>query len=204
MTQAKIHKYIFQDQIISSEAIYPVELEHTMEFGDLELFFRPVKPSDERKLQEFLYQLSEKSVYQRFFHKMKAFPHELAQDMVSIDYREKMGVVGVCGRLGNERIIANGQWLLNVNNNMAEVAFAVSDCYQRRGIGTHVLRLLMRVAKEQGIHGFEATVIVGNVAMMNVFKKSNCILHSKYDSGMYTLHFLFDEKSVEKVDQTVS
>jgi len=197
LAQAKSHKYLFEDQIIPSEAVYPVEIEHNEKFGDLELFFRPVKPSDERMLQEFLYHLSEKSVYQRFFHKMKAFPHELAQDMVALDYREKMGIVGILGSPGNERILANGHWIIDAGKNMAEVAFAVADKYQRRGIGTHLLKLLMRLSKEQGIRGFEATVITGNIAMMNVFKKSNCIIHSEFDSGMYTLHFHFDEKITE-------
>lgn len=197
MAQAKAHKYLYEDQIIPSESVYPVEIEHTRKFGDFELFFRPVKPSDERKLQEFLYHLSERSVYQRFFHTMKAFPHDLAQNMVAIDYLEKMGIVGVYGSPGSERILANGHWIRNVNNNMAEISFAVADDYQRRGIGTHLLLFLMSLAKEQGIKGFEATVITGNIGMMNVFRKSGCVLHSEYNSGMYTLHFNFDEKITE-------
>jgi len=197
MAEAKEQKYLFEDQIIPSEAVYPVEIEHTMKFGELELFFRPSKPSDERILQEFLYHLSEKSAYQRFFQTMKAFPHNLAQDMVALDYREKMGVVGILGNPGRERIIATAHWILNVNDNMAEAAFAVADKYQRRGIGTHLMRLLMRLAKEQGIHGFEGSVIGENIAMMKLFKKSGCVLHTEFDSGMYTLHFCFDEKVKE-------
>jgi hypothetical protein len=38
-------KYLYEDQIIP-ETIYPVEMEHSERFGDLDLFFRPVKPSD--------------------------------------------------------------------------------------------------------------------------------------------------------------
>ncbi|HDY88395.1 MAG TPA: N-acetyltransferase, partial [bacterium] len=177
--------------------IHGYHIEHSLDFEELELFFRPVKPSDERKLQEFLYHLSEKSVYQRFFQNMKAFPHELAQNMVAVDYHEKLGIVGILGNPGNIRIIANAQWILNVNDNTAEVAFAVADKYQRRGIGTHLLRFLMRFAREHGIKGFEASVIGGNVAMMNVFKKSGCVLNTKYDSGMYTLSFRFDDKIKE-------
>jgi len=197
IAEAKEHKYLFEDQIIPCEAIYPVEIEHSQKFGDIELFFRPVKPSDERIIQEFLYHLSEKSAYQRFFQIMKAFPHNLAQDMVAIDYREKMGVVGILGSPGKERIIATAHWIQNINDNSAEAAFAVTDNYQQRGIGTHLLRLLMRLAKEQGINGFNGSVIGENIAMMKLFKKSCCVLHTEYDSGMYNLHYSFDEKVKE-------
>ncbi len=80
---------------------------------------------------------------------------------------------------------------------MAEISFAVADDYQRRGIGTHLLLFLMSLAKEQGIKGFEATVITGNIGMINVFRKSGCVLHSEYNSGMYSLYFKFDEKISE-------
>jgi acyl-CoA hydrolase/GNAT superfamily N-acetyltransferase len=198
LTQAKKQKYLFDDQFVPTGAVYPVEIEHFKKFGDLELFFRPAKATDERLLQEFLYQLSEKSVYQRFFHKMKAFPHDLAQEMVSIDYNGNMGVIGILGSPGNERIVAHGHWMRNVDDSTAEVAFAVADKYQRRGIGTHLLKHLMRLSKEKGVHGFEATVISGNIGMMNVFKKSLCVIHSEFDSGTYTLHFDFDEKTSEE------
>ena len=116
----------------------------------------------------------------------------------SIDYNENMGVVGILGSPGNERIVANGHWMRNINDSTAEVAFAVADIYQRRGIGTHLLKHLMRLSREKGVHGFEATVISGNIGMMNVFKKSQCVIHSEFESGMYTLHFDFDEKTTEE------
>ncbi len=194
IAEAKKQKYIFEDQIISCESVYPVEIEHTMKFEEQEFFFRPAKPSDERILQEFLYHLSAKSAYQRFFKTMKASPHGLAQDMVALDYHEKMCIIGVLGSPGNERIIATANWILNFNNNIAEASFAVADDYQRRGIGTHLLRLLIRLAKEQRIQGFEGSVIGENIAMMKLFKKSGCVLHTEFDSGMYSLHFRFDEK----------
>ena len=191
IARAKWHKYLFNDQIIHKEAIYPVEIEHSMKFGNLELFFRPVKPNDERMLQEFFYSLSEKSVYQRFFLNLKAFPHELAQEMVAVDYHEKMGIVAMHVTPGNECILATCCWIINNNNNTAEVAFAVADPYQRRGIGTHLLNLLICEAKKQSIRGFEASVISGNIAMTNLFKKSNCSFEVEHESDMYTLKLSF-------------
>jgi len=195
LAEAKARKYLFEDQIIPEGAIYPVEMEHTERFGDLEIFFRPVKASDERLFQEYLYGLSEQSVYLRFFQILKAFPHNLAQKLLAVDYKENLGIIGTLGTSDTSPIVAAAHWMLDVNENMAEVAFSVADEYQRMGIGTYLLRFLMRAAREQGIRGFRAVVLWENAGMMEVFRKSGCILHTEYDSGVISLSFRFDEKA---------
>ncbi len=194
MAEAKAMKYIYEDQIIP-ETIYPVEMEHTESFDGMDLFFRPVKPSDERLFQEYLYKLSERSVYLRFFQVRRDFPHELAQEMVAVNYQQNLGIVATQGTSDTAPIVAAGHWMMDYNENMAEVAFSVADEHQRKGIGTHLLHFLMRVARERGIHGFRATVIAGNMAMMGVFQKSGCVLHTDYDSGEIILSFRFDEQT---------
>ena len=193
LAEAKAKKHLFDDQIIPEGAIYPVGMEHTNQFGGLELLFRPVKPSDERLFQEYLYGLSERSVYLRFFQVRRDFPHELAQEMVAVDYEESLGIVGTLGKSDTAPIVAAGHWILDSSRNVAEVAFSVADEYHRRGIGTHLLRFLVRVARERGIGGFEATVIAANTSMMRVFQKSDCVLHTQYDSGEISVSFRFDE-----------
>ncbi|MFH1632514.1 MAG: GNAT family N-acetyltransferase, partial [Chloroflexota bacterium] len=178
LAEAKARKYLFEDEIIPQGAIYPVELEHTERFGDIEMFFRPTKASDERLFQEYLYDLSEHSVYLRFFQVRKTFPRNLAQDLMAVNYKEILSIVGTLGTSDTSPIIAAAHWILDVNENMAEVAFSVADQYQHRDIGTHLLNFLMRVARERGIRGFKAMVLPGNPAMMRVFKKSGCILHT--------------------------
>lgn len=194
LAAAKEMKYLYEDQIIP-ETIYPVELEHTAQFDGLELFFRPIRPSDERLFQEYLYRLSERSVYLRFFQVRRDFPHELAQEMVAVDYQQNLGIVGTLGSSDTAPIVAAGHWMMDYNENMAEVAFSVADEYQRKGIGTHLLHFLMRVARERGLHGFRANVIAGNMAMTRVFQKSGCVLHTEYESGEISLYFRFDEKA---------
>lgn len=194
LTETKAKKYLFEDQIIPEGAVYPVEMEQTVRFGDLELFLRPVKASDERLFQEYLYKLSERSVYLRFFQIRRDFPHELAQELVAVDYEKNLGIVATLGTSDTAPVVAAGHWMLDFDENMAEVAFSVADQYQRKGIGSYLLRLLMRVARERGIRGFRAMVIAGNTGMMRVFQKSGCRLHTDYDSGEIALSFQFDEK----------
>lgn len=199
IAKAKERRYLFEDQIIPEGAVYPVEMERTEQFGDQEIFFRPVKASDERLFQEYLYKLSERSVYMRFFQIRKEFPHSLAQEMVAVDYEENLGIVATLGTSDTSPIIAAGHWMLEFSENMAEVAFSTSDEYQRRGIGTYLLHFLIRVARERGIRGFDATVLANNTGMIKVFQKSGCVLHTEYDSGEVFLSFQFDEKAEPKI-----
>ena len=53
---------------------------------------------------------------------------------------------------------------------VAEVAFAVADHEQRRGIGTRMLEQLAEIAAERGIHRFDAEVAAGNQLMLDVFE----------------------------------
>ena len=195
LAEAKSKKYLFADQIIPEGGVYPVEMQHIEQFDDLELFIRPVKASDERLFQEYMYKLSERSVYLRFFQIRRDFPHQLAQELVAVDYEENLGMVCTLGTSDTAPIVAAGHWMLDFDENMAEVAFSVADEYQRKGIGTHLLHFLTRFAREKGIRGFTATVLAGNTGMMRVFQKSGYVVHTEYDSGEVSLSFQFDEKA---------
>lgn len=52
----------------------------------------------------------------------------------------------------------------------AEVAFAVTDVFQRRGAGTRMLEQLAAIAADRGINRFDAEVMSENRAMLGVFE----------------------------------
>jgi len=70
-----------------------------------------------------------------------------------------------------ERIVCVGRYVVEPTTEFAEVAFMVRDDYQRRGIGTRLVKDLVRVARANGVKGFEADVLGDNVAGMKVFHK---------------------------------
>ena len=53
----------------------------------------------------------------------------------------------------------------------AEAALTLHDDYQKRGIGTYLMRYLAKVAVDHGITTFRADVLPGNTGMMRVFHK---------------------------------
>jgi acyl-CoA hydrolase/GNAT superfamily N-acetyltransferase len=202
LAQAKVRQYLFSDQEMPEDAVYPVEIEHTATIGDLQCFIRPAKPSDERIIQEYLYHLSENSVYLRYFQHRRTFPRKLAEEMVAVDYQEQMGIFATIGEADAEQIVGAAHWILDPNTNMAEVAFSVKDQHQRRGIGKYLSRLLVRLARQRGIKGFSASVLPQNTGMRKVFESLaagfGLQLHTAFDAGTIELWLQFDELAADQ------
>ena len=63
LESAKMQGYVYCDQVLPS-VIYLRELEtHFTDKKGAEIFFRPVKSTDERGIQEMIYSLSEQDIY---------------------------------------------------------------------------------------------------------------------------------------------
>ncbi len=199
MAKAKEYNYVYKSYTVPESIGYPVEIEHAQQFDGITVFIRPVKASDERLMQEYLYDLSERSVYLRFFQRIKAFPHELAHEIVNVDYNEQMGVIATTGSADAERIVAAAHWILDVNRNMAEAAFSVADAFQRHGLGDYLGHLLVRLARERGIRGFTAETLSENIPMRRIFEhlaaENNSSLHATYDDGVISIWFTFGERA---------
>lgn len=201
LAKAKEYNYLFEDAVVPEGAIYPVEIEHDWEVDGVKLFIRPVKPSDERLMQEYLYDLSARSIYMRFFQTLKSFPHELAQEICAVDYMERMGIVALTGEPEAERIVAHAHWILDVSSNEAEVAFSVDDELQGRGTGEYLSHLLARLAKERGIRGFRAATLAQNIPMRRILEheanENGSRLHSTYEEGVVNVWFHFGDKAAQ-------
>ncbi len=191
---AKKQGYIYRDQQLPV-VLYPREYEiHWVDKKGTPLFFRPVKATDERAIQEMIYDLPEQDIYTRFFHNLKSFSHKVAMPMAAIDYDDRMAIAAVIGKEepeGRERIVAIGRYVSDPNSRFAEVAFTTHQDWQDRGIGTFLLQYLIRIAKERNIRGFTADVLSRNKAMMQVFSKSGYPMTTHLDTGVYELKIDF-------------
>jgi acyl-CoA hydrolase/GNAT superfamily N-acetyltransferase len=196
LQQAKEIRYVYEDQILppSSGQLYPEVWETYQIFDpDLQVFFRPIKPTDERGLQEFFYSLPDQDIYYRFLSAMTVFPHRNTQQMVNIDYESEMTIVGVTGDIGSEQIIAVGRYILDQKSNHAEVDFAVRAEWQHKGIGTFLVHYLSEIARTKGVSGFMAYVLAANKRMLGIFHKTGYVIRSSLEDGIYEITFRFDE-----------
>jgi GNAT superfamily N-acetyltransferase len=83
---------------------------------------------------------------------------------------------------------------------MAECAFLVLDNYQSKGLGTYLLTRLIEIARQKGVKGFNAEVLLGNQAMLHVFHKSGHVIKSVVEEGVYHISFTF---TPEKIGGTI-
>lgn len=196
---ARKQGYIYPDQTLPA-VLYPKEYEvNWIDQKGISIFFRPVKVTDERAIQDLIYGLPPQDIYTRFFHSLKSFSHKVAMPLAAIDYNDKMAIAAVIGKEepeGREEIVAIGRYVNDPNTRHAEVAFTTHQDWQARGIGTFLLRYLIRIAKEKYIEGFTADVLSSNKAMMHVFSKSGYPMTTHLDTGVYELKIDFtnDEK----------
>ena len=171
---AKQRHYIFADQLPPStedllflegyKSIYTLKNGKAVEF-------RPLLPSDEIAYRNFFYSLQEKTIYMRFFYRMRSFSHEVVQKhWASVDYHKNMSIIGLVQKGGHKEIIAIGTYAYE-RDQQAEIAFVVREDYQSMGIASYLLSVLEEIAKKNQYTHFSATVLRENAAMIQVFKK---------------------------------
>jgi GNAT superfamily N-acetyltransferase len=118
------------------------------------------------------------------------------QKLVDLDYESNMALV-VCapGADGADEPIAIARYDLDPATNLADIAFVVRDDWQRRGVGTLLLRRMGEIGRARGLAGFEADVLASNTAMLAVFHRSGLTLNSTLEDGVFHLIAPFDERA---------
>jgi GNAT superfamily N-acetyltransferase len=163
----------------------------TIELRDgTKLHIRPIVPEDESLLHEAVAAMSERTVYFRFFSPIKRMSDALAHRLAVVDYRDRFAIVATTHRpSGKERIVGVARYDRARDTDVAEVAVAVIDEFQRRGLGSVLLAELARVARGQGIRSFQLIVLPENREMLGLLRKMGWIHQAKLNGGVYEISF---------------
>jgi len=194
--EAKKSSLIYADQafIPGREGEYPENLEtYRRTKTGLEILLRPVKISDEPLLKDLFHRFSDDTLYRRFFSHPD-IPHEFLQKFVVIDYRKQMTILAVRQEGEKEEIVGIGQYWIQETTHTADIAFAVRDDYQNKGIGFELFSYITYLAKKHGLLGFTANVLMDNVPMLRLFRKMGFDIVKTGDAGVYDLKMTFTRK----------
>jgi acyl-CoA hydrolase/GNAT superfamily N-acetyltransferase len=203
---AKKRHYIFADQLPPSteDLLFLEDYKSTLLLKNGKTVeFRPLLPSDEFAYRNFFYSLQEKTIYMRFFYRMRSFSHEVVQKhWASVDYHRNMSIIGLVLKKGHKEIVAIGTYAYE-EDRRAEVAFVVREDFQGMGIASYLLAVLEKIAKENHYTHFSASVLRENTAMLKVFKKRypNLKVSTQAANEVLIEMDLSDKRKIEKFSE---
>jgi acyl-CoA synthetase (NDP forming)/GNAT superfamily N-acetyltransferase len=139
------------------------------------------RPEDYEEIRAFYDALSSESRYFRFHGYGRT--EVLARMEADATGADRLAVIARHG----DRVVAAASYDGLREPGVAEVAFAVADEYQHRGIGMRMLEQLAAVAAERGIHRFDAEVMAANRSMLGVFEDAGFAIRRQGFSGEVTV-----------------
>jgi len=148
---------------------------------------RAIRPDDQERLHEHFKGLSERSVYFRFMGIRRDLSPQDLKHLTELDFKTHVGLAATLTENGRERFIGVGRYICGADPTRAEVAFAILDGFQGRGIGTLLLEHLSLIADANGVTEFEADVLGENRQMLEVFAHSGFESRRTLDSGIVHL-----------------
>jgi RimJ/RimL family protein N-acetyltransferase len=135
------------------------------------ILVRPIRPDDKQRLLEGLGRLSELSRYRRFGTPLERLGDEQLRRLTEVDYADRMAWVALDPERPDRPGVGVARYVrLAEEPTAAEPAITVVDDYQGRGIGTILLVLLARSAREHGIDRFRAWVQAENAPMVELLR----------------------------------
>ncbi|MGH7813737.1 MAG: GNAT family N-acetyltransferase [Candidatus Binataceae bacterium] len=156
--------------------------------GGGSIHIRAILPGDKERLHEHFRGLSRDSVYFRFMGIRRDLTSGDLKRLTELDFKNHVALAATISGPGGEQFAGVGRYLRLADPRHAEIAFAVLDEHQGRGIGTLLLKHLGYIARAAGIAEFEAGVLGGNRKMLEVFENSGFEVRRSFGSGTVRVH----------------
>jgi acetyltransferase len=137
-----------------------------------QFILRPVLPQDKPLLESFYASLSPLSRRLRFHGAVNTLSQDRLSAMSEIDYDKHLALVVTYVHDGQEVIVADARYVIDVSQRGGEFAIAVSDVWQRRGIASHAMAGLCKAARLQGLDWLWGDVLYDNKAMLGLMQKA--------------------------------
>jgi acetyltransferase len=140
-------------------APYPTDLASIERLRDgTVLRMRPLRPEDERLLQDLAAHMSHEDLRLRFFTASRGLSHAVAARLSQLDYDRELALLAELDGV----VLGIAHFFADPDKTRAEYAIAVRSDWKGRGVGYLLMTRLIEIAKQRGI-----TELVGEVLREN-------------------------------------
>jgi acetyltransferase len=156
------------------------------------VLLRPIKPEDEPMWQEMFQSFSEDSIRYRFFQVIKATP-EMRKRYCNIDYNKEIAIVAELNEEGKKRILGVFRLILEPDLKTGEIAFIITDQWQNLGLGSAMMRHVIKICKDKKLKSIYGILLKNNVKGMG-FMKNMGFVFQKLDEETVKATLNFNEE----------
>jgi len=169
---------------------YPVQYvsSWTMKDGQ-SVTLRPIRAEDEPLMVKFHEGLSDRSVYLRYFQRMKLSTrtaHERLARVCFLDYDRELALLAEHRnpQTTERKIIAIATLAKLAPRSEGEVAVLISDDYHGQGLGKELIGRLVCFARDEGLQRVVASTMVENAGMCAIFEKLGFQLSTDFEEQL--------------------
>jgi acetyltransferase len=163
-----------RDKDLPHPAIRPYPIEYVSQWmmkDESCVTVRPIRAEDESRMVEFHKELSDASVYLRYFHAERLesrVAHERLIRKCFLDYDREIALVAERSNqeTGSCELLGVGRLVRQRDRREAELGVVVADRWQRAGLGTELVRRLIEIARCEGIGSIKADILSENASML--------------------------------------
>jgi len=150
-----------------SEAIDYTARELLSDGSQIEI--RALRREDEANMLGAVGKTSAQSLQRRFFVMKRHFSDKERAFFMDVDFKNHVAIVALADEADRKVIVGGGRYI-TFEPGRAEMAFVVIDTWQGRGVGSILMRHLIKIASDAGLKELTAEVLPENTAMIKVFR----------------------------------
>lgn len=160
--------------VLGSSHHYDLDYRETVRAAPrLCLRFRLIRPTDAPLIQDAFRRLSPESRYNRFLTAKRRLNGATLRHLTTCDGIDHVAITALRfhGWRGEQEIVGVARFVRLEDPTQAELAVAVIDACQERGIGGLLVRRLCQAARERGIARFHAYTMPENSRMIRLAQR---------------------------------
>ncbi|MBD5804627.1 Acetyltransferase Pat [Azoarcus sp. Aa7] len=177
---------------------YPEDLAEPATLRDgRQIVLRPIRPEDEVTHYEFLSRVTPEDILFRFFHYIGTLPRSEMARLTQIDYDREMAFIA-SGRDGSGRPETLGvvRAVADPDNHTAEFSILVRSDMKGHGIGSTLLKKVIRYGRERGLQVLAGEVMAENEPMLKLLKVFGFTVKASEEPGILAVRLMLQEPPV--------
>jgi len=180
---------------------YPVQYvsSWTMKNGQ-NVTIRPIRAEDEPLMVKFHEGLSDRSIYLRYFQRVKLSKrtsHQRLSRVCFLDYDREIALLAELRDpgTGERRIVGVANLTKSLPKNDGDVAVLISDDYHGQGLGKELIRRLVDFARNEGLRRVVASTMLENMAMCAILERLGFELSTDFEEKLVNATLMLEHQS---------